>query len=64
MNLWKFLPKSVHSELRNNFLKIFACGQGGKLSWPGRHSPVASADYALVVISKTRDACFTGSLVK
>ncbi len=65
MNLWKFLSKSVCSELSNIF---FACRQVGKLSYhengPGRHPPVASADYASVVISKTRDVYFAGSLVE
>jgi len=32
--------------------------------WPGRHSPVASADYASFVKTKARDFCFAGSLVK
>ena len=69
MNLWKISPKSVHSELRNNFLKIFACRQVGKPSYhknglEGIHLRKASADYASVVISKTRDVYFAGSLVE
>jgi hypothetical protein len=50
--------------MRNIFLKIFACRESHyitKMTWK---APVASADYASFVITKTRDVCFTGSLVE
>jgi len=62
MYLWKISPKSVHSELRNDFLKIFACRHITKMAW--KASTCGLSWLCLVVISKTRDVYFAGSLVK